>query len=70
MNNDVKKVLADNIRLYRVKKRYSQEAVAEIAGIGQNQISAIENELSNPNLETLIKIANALNVEIFSLFME
>jgi transcriptional regulator with XRE-family HTH domain len=64
----VKKVLANNIRLLRTKKRFSQEAVAELANIGQNQISEIENERSNPNLETIIKIAQALDVEIVELF--
>ena len=69
MNNEnIKRILADNIRLLRTKKRYSQEAVAELAGIGQNQISEIENEHSNPNLETIVRIANALNVELIELF--
>ena len=70
MNENVKKVLADNIRLLRAKKRFSQEAIAELANVGQNQISEIENEHSNPNLETLIKIANALNVNVGKLFVE
>ena len=68
MNNDIKKILADNIRLLRAKKKFSQEAIAELAGIGQNQISAIENGLANPNLETLIKIANALDIPLSELF--
>lgn len=69
MNNEnIKRILADNIRLLRTKKRYSQEAVAELAGIGQNQISEIENEHSNPSLETIVRIANALNVELIELF--
>ena len=67
-NKDIRKKLADNIRLLRAKKRFSQEAIASIAGIGQNQISEIENEHSNPNLETLIRIANALNIEMSKLF--
>ncbi len=67
-NTNVRKILADNIRLLRTKKRFSQEAIAELANIGQNQISEVENERSNPNLDTLIRIANALDVEIFELF--
>ena len=70
MNINVKKILADNIRLIRTKKRFSQEAVAEAANIGQNQVSSIENELANPNLETIIKIANALQVRVKDLFEE
>lgn len=69
-NKDIKKILADNLRLLRTKKRFSQEAVASLANIGQNQISAIENEYANPNLDTLIKIAQALGVEFSELFNE
>ena len=69
-NQNVKKILADNIRLYRTKKRFSQEAIAELASLGQNQISEIENEHANPNLETIIKIAQALDVQVAKLFVE
>lgn len=69
MNNDnVRKILADNVRLLRTKRRFSQEAVADMANIGQNQVSEIENEHSNPSLDTLIKIANAFDVDIVELF--
>ena len=68
MNEDIKKVLVDNIRLLRAKKRFSQEAIADRANIGQNQISEIENEHANSNLDTLIKIANALNIALYKLF--
>lgn len=69
MNNDiVKRILADNVRMLRTKKRFSQEAVAELANIGQNQISEIENEHANPNLDTLVRIANAFDVQLSDLF--
>lgn len=66
----VKRILADNVRMLRTKKRFSQEAVAELANIGQNQISEIENEHANPSLETLIRIANAFEVTISDLLTE
>ena len=68
MNNEnTKRILADNVRILRTKKRFSQEAVAELAGIGQNQISEIENE--HANLETIIRIANAFEVKVSDLFI-
>lgn len=71
MNKEVvKRILADNVRILRTKKRFSQEAIAELANIGQNQISEIENEHANPSLETLIKIANAFDVSIADLLTE
>ncbi|MBR1424196.1 helix-turn-helix transcriptional regulator [bacterium] len=69
-NNLTRRILADNVRLLRTKKRFSQEAIAEKANVGQNQISGIENEHSNPSLDTIIKIANALDVKVSDLFME
>lgn len=70
MNKEnVKRILADNVRMLRTKKRFSQEAVAELANIGQNQISEIENEHANPSLETLIRIANAFDVTIADLLV-
>ena len=68
INTNTKRNLANNLRLLRTKKRFSQEAVAELANIGQNQVSGIENEHSNPNLDTLIKIADALCVDFVDLF--
>ena len=67
-NMEIKKILATNVRLLRAKKRFSQEAIAELAGIGQNQVSEIENERSNPSLETIVKLANALETQVFELF--
>lgn len=67
-NKEIKRILANNVRLLRAKKRFSQEAIAELAGIGQNQVSEIENERSNPSLETIVKIANSLETQVFELF--
>ena len=69
-NKDTKKILADNIRLLRAVRRYSQEAVAEIVGVGQNQISELENEHANPSLDTLIRIADAFGVGVSDLFIK
>ncbi len=67
-NKEIKRIPANNVRLLRAKKRFSQEAIAELAGIGQNQVSEIENERSNPSLETIVKIANSLETQVFELF--
>ena len=67
-NDDIKKRLAGNVRFLRFQKRFSQEAIAALAGIGQNQVSEIENEHSNPSLDTIVKLANALNVDVSELF--
>jgi transcriptional regulator with XRE-family HTH domain len=42
-------------------------AVAERAGLNQSAISLLERGLRSPNLETLLRIAEALEIELWSL---
>ena len=58
----LKNNISNNIRLLRTKNRISQDKLSELAGINQQQISFIENGKACPKLETVIKIAEALNV--------
>ena len=48
----------------RRKKKLSQDVVSGIAGIGRTHLSAIENGERKPTLETLYKIACAMNVKM------
>ncbi len=58
-------VLAENIKKLREKKGLSQDRLAKLADVANNTIIKIEQgENRNPTLETLKKIANALNVSI------
>lgn len=59
-----KTVLADNMRLYRKMKSYTQETLAEKASVGRTHIGNIEQESGNPTLACLTKIAEALEVEV------
>lgn len=47
----------------RNKKGYSLRVLAEMSGVSKNTIHEIENNRSNPTLDTLNKIARALNVD-------
>ncbi|CCY62824.1 MAG: helix-turn-helix domain-containing protein [Candidatus Gastranaerophilaceae bacterium] len=60
----LKNNISNNIRLLRTKNRISQDKLSELAGINQQQISFIENGKACPKLETVIKIAEALNVTV------
>lgn len=60
----LKNSISNNIRLLRTKNRISQDKLSELAGINQQQISFIENGKACPKLETVIKIAEALNVTV------
>lgn len=60
----LKNNISNNIRLLRTKNRISQDKLSELAVINQQQISFIENGKACPKLETVIKIAEALNVTV------
>ncbi len=62
--NDIKSIIASNIRQYRAKHRISQEKLSELTGISQQHISNIETEQVNPSIEILLSIAKALNVTV------
>ncbi len=63
MSNNPK--LQTNIRKLREKKELSQEKLARLADVANNTIIKIESgENQNPTLETLQKIAKALDITI------
>ena len=67
----LRKNLADNVRLLRTKHRFSQDTLAELANVTQQQISFLENErLSNPKLLMVSKIAEVLGVTVNDLINE
>lgn len=58
----LKHALGRNIRALRQQRALSQEALADSAGLGRRQVSEIERAVSNPSLETVAKLALALQV--------
>ena len=55
--------LGIHVRQIREKKGLSQQDLADDCGITQNQVGRIERAEINTTIKTLVKIANALNVE-------
>jgi transcriptional regulator with XRE-family HTH domain len=64
---DVRATLGRNLRLYRRRKAMSQAVLAENAGISITFLSDIERGNKWPYMETLIYLAEALEVEVFEL---
>lgn len=57
--------IADNLKRLRDKNGYSLEKVARLSDLSLNTIVKIENGVNqNPTIETLIKIAKAMEVEV------
>ncbi len=67
---DIIKVFGDNVKKYRVRLGVSQEAFAEKCGLHRTYISAIECHRRSISLENIQRIADALGVETYRLFME
>lgn len=55
--------LGIHIRQIRERKNLSQQDLADDCGISKSQIARIERAKINTTVKTLVKIANALEVE-------
>ena len=67
LGETIKNLLSHNIRLYRETMGYSQEVLAEIAGISPPFLGAIERGEKWPSPETLAGIAAGLKVSPYDL---
>lgn len=63
------KVFGTNLRKKRIEKGLSQEKFAELCNLHRTYISDIECFTRNISLETVQKIADALEVEPYTLLM-
>jgi transcriptional regulator with XRE-family HTH domain len=60
-------VFSKNIKVLRVKQGLSQEQLADLLGVTRSRIGSYEEGRSEPNLETLIKIASFFKLPIDAL---
>ncbi|MCQ2417502.1 MAG: helix-turn-helix transcriptional regulator [Oscillospiraceae bacterium] len=67
---DIIKVFGTNVRKYRMQLGLSQEKFAEKCGLHRTYISDIECFRRSISLDNIQKVANALDVEIYKLFIE
>lgn len=67
--NSLRNRLGKNIRVLRKARGWSQETLGERADLSYKFVGEIERGLVNPSLDSLVKIANVLDVEIVELFL-
>lgn len=67
---DIVKVFGMNLKKFRIERNLSQEELAEKSGLHRTYISAIECFRRSIALENIQKIADALSVETYKLFLE
>ncbi len=61
-------IVADNIRMERLRKRLSQEKLAEQVGISTKYLNMIENRKANPTIVIVIKICHILNLSLDTIY--
>lgn len=64
----MKKMFGKRLREIHTAKMLTQETVAELIGIKPENYSRIENGLSFPKPENIVKLSEVLGVEIAELF--
>jgi len=64
------KVIAANLKKYRKELGLSQEAFSEKVGLHRTYISALEREKRNISIDNIQKIADALEIETYKLFID
>jgi transcriptional regulator with XRE-family HTH domain len=64
----VKAILGKNIKFLRTNKKLTQAVLAEKADISIIFLSSIERGMKYPKVDTLARIADVLEVEVFELF--
>lgn len=67
---DIVRVFGANVKKYRTKLGLSQEVFAEKCGLHRTYISAVECYRRSISLENIQRIADALEVETYMLFVE
>lgn len=67
--SELKKLLGKRIREIRQSRNFTQEKLSELTEIGASSISKIESGYFHPTDDNLEKIATALNVEPYQLYM-
>ena len=59
-----RRLLGDKVRAKRTKAEFSQEKLAEKAGLSTVFISRVERGKESPSVDSLVKIAKALSVRV------
>ena len=68
--NNLRIIFSNNLKYFRIKENLRQEDLAEKVDLTDKYISDLERAKFSPSLETIEKLANALNIEAYLLIKE
>ncbi|MBX3302072.1 MAG: helix-turn-helix transcriptional regulator [Nitrospira sp.] len=66
---DIKQAVGKRIKTVRQRNGLTQDQLAEQVGLSPKYISGIERGVENPTMDNLIRLAKALGVETYDLFL-
>lgn len=69
-NKNARKILANNITYFRLKKNWSQEDFADELGTTPTYVSNLENAKRNARIDYIGHIADTFGVSLEQLFIE
>lgn len=67
-DEQILKTIAENIRIERLRKRFSQEKLAESIGISTKYLNMIENNKTNPTILIIVRICKTLQIDLNTLY--
>lgn len=62
------RLLGKRIKYLREQANFTQEKLAEKAGISLDYLGKIEVNINKPGIKTILKLANALDLPVMNLF--
>ena len=62
--NEIITLIAENIRIQRLRKRLTQDKLAELSGFSTQYINSIEAKKVNPSIVVIVNICKALNIDL------
>ncbi len=65
--NEILSKIAENIRIERARKKYSQSEIAMKSGITQKYFNMIENQKVNPSITVIVNICDVLEIDLNTL---
>jgi len=68
--NQLNQILANNLKRYRASNGETQATLAEKAEVSIVYLAELEIGRKNPSLEVIERLANALNIRPYELFLE
>lgn len=66
----LKTILGKNVKYHRYRKKITQEKLAELLNVSPNYVGRLERGQHSPSLDKIERIAKALEIKPFELFLE